>query len=899
MLPPFEDTWVPHFSRDMHEPDFQGWGDVIRDYCANARHKEAVSFFLQKVRSSSVFKPNYQVLSSVLKSSAALSALHLGRTLHGHSLKLGHLACLCISKALLNLYAKSRALDDCRKMFGQIRSPDIVLWNIVLSGFAGSKGLEAETMRMFSKLHLVQDPKMSSVTVCIVLPLCARLGDLDAGKRAHSFVIKSGLDSHTLVGNALISMYAKCGRVMTDAYAAFTCIPDKDVVSWNAVIAGFAENKLMNDAFRMFRWMLKGSVAPNYATIANVLPVCGSLEKSTAYYIGRQIHSFVLQRTELAAEVSVCNALMTFYLRIGLVQEAETLFRHMKVRDLVSWNSVIAGYASNDEWSRALQLFHELVLTERFTLDSVTLASVLPVCAQLRQIQWGKQIHGYVLRRPHLFGDTTVMNNLVHFYAKCDEVEAAFVSFLMISSRDVVSWNTMLDAFSERGFHSQFLDLLSWMLKEGTKPDSVTMLILVNFSISVLRLQFVKELHGYIVRSGVLLGEKVSTIGNAMLDAYGKCGDVDGASKIFNSLFNKQNLVSYNSMVSGYVNHGSHDDAYKIIDRMLETDLIAWNSMIRVYAENECFDEALALFYQLQARGTKPNELTVMSLLPVCAQIASIHLLRQCHGYTVRTCFEDVILNASLLDVYAKCGSIAYAYNLFQLSPHKDLVMFTAMVGGFAMHGMGEEALKIFHHMISLGVKPDHVVITCVLSACSHAGLVNEGLEIFDSIQNVHRMTPTMEQYACLVDLLARGGRVNDAYSFVTQMPVKANANVWATLLGACRTHHEVELGRAVADHLFKIEANDVGNYIVLSNIYAANARWDGVLEMRKLMKTRDLRKPAGCSWIEVDRRKNVFIAGDYSHPERSIIFGILSTMDQQIKERLAGSSVDMLLNPT
>ncbi|KDP24213.1 hypothetical protein JCGZ_25870 [Jatropha curcas] len=187
--------------------------------------------------------------------------------------------------------------------------------------------------------------------------------------------------------------------------------------------------------------------------------------------------------------------------------------------------------------------------------------------------------------------------------------------------------------------------------------------------------------------------------------------------------------------------------------------------------------------------------------------------------------------------------------------------------------------------MLELGVKPDHIIITSVLSACRHAGLVDEGLKIFYSIEKVHGMRPTMEQYSCVVDLLARAGRIDDAYSLVTGMPIEANANVWGTLLGACRVYHEVEIGHAVAEHLFKIEANNIGNYVVLSNLFAADARWDVVMEIRKLMRMRGLKKPAGCSWIELERRKNVFVAGDSSHPQRTNIYSVLSILDLQSKE--------------
>jgi pentatricopeptide repeat protein len=865
--------------------DYKTWSTIIRSCCVDARHKEALSLFLDNVRSLWGFRPDHQVLAVILKSCAASSTIKLGKALHSNVVKEGHLTCHSLSKALLNMYAKCGALDDCQKLFGQIASSDPVSWNIVLSGFSGSRIYDAEVMRLFYAMHIGGKAKPNSITVATVLPVCARLLDIDAGKNIHSYVIKSGLETDTLVGNALASMYAKCGLVLDDAYAVFNSISHKDVVSWNAIIAGFAENKLMCDAYGLFRWMLKGPIEPNYATIASILPVCASLGENVHYCFGREIHCYVQRRTELVADVSVYNALVSFYLRVGQMEEAESLFWSMISRDLVSWNAIIAGYASNGYWLKALDLFHELLSLEMIGPDSVTFISILPACAFLQNLQVGKEMHGYILRHPHLCEDTAVGNALVSFYGKCNRIEAAFQTFLIISRRDLISWNSMLDAFVEGGYNIKFLGLLKWMLSEGIRPDTITILTIIHFCVSVSRVERVKETHSYLIKDGLLQGDIEPTIGNALLDAYSKCGNMEYAFKIFQSLSEKRNLVTCNSMISGYVSHGLHDDAHKIFNGMPETDLTTWSLMVRVYAENDSPGEALNLFQELQARGMKPNEVTIMSFLPVCAQMASVHLVKQCHGYAVRASFKDCRLKGALLDVYAKSGTIKSAYKLFHSSTYKDLVMFTAMVSGFAMHGMGEEAIMVFSQMLELGVRPDHVIITAVLSACSHSGLVNEGLKIFYSMEKVHGFKPTMEQYACVVDLLARGGRVNDAYSFVTRMPIEANANVWGTLLGACRTHHEVELGCLVADRLFEIEANNIGNYVVMSNLYAADARWDGVIEVRKLMRTRDLKKPAGCSWIEVERRKSVFVAGDSTHQQRSLIYNTLCTLDQQIKE--------------
>lgn len=845
---------------------------------------EAISLLLQRTHYLASYKSSYQVFADVLKSCAAISDINFGKSLHSHVIKQGNNSCPLILKALLNMYAKCGALEDCQNLFDEITGRDTVTWNTLLSGFSGSGHHDHKVMGLFNMLHAARDPKPSPVTLAIVLPVCTRSGTQGARKSMHAYAIKSGMESQTLVGNALVSMYAKCGLVL-DASAVFCGIADKDIVSYNAAIAGLAENKLLEDAFQLFTEMTKGPVMPNQATIANILPICAALGNTVSDIMGKEIHCYVLRRTDLENEITVINALLSFYLKIGRIQEAQSLFERMKFRDLVSWNSIIAGYASNGQWLKALEAFREFVDMKMIGLDSVTVISILPVCAQLCDLQVGKEIQGYVFRHPALYEDTSIGNALINFYAKCCCTEAAFSTFSLIPRKDLISWNTMLDAFGVNLLETQFADLLCLMFVDGVKPDAVTILTVVKFCATLSRIKNVKATHGYSLRSSILHGDTKPTLGNALLDAYAKCGNIEYASKIFDNLSGKRNVVTCNSLISGYLKHGSHYDANFIFQSMSERDVTTWGLMMRGYAQNECPGEALNLFQELQYHGIRPDPTTIVTILPVCGQMASVHLLRQCHGYIVRACFEDAHLKAALLDVYSKCGSINSAYKLYQSTPQKDLVVVTAMIGGFAMHGMGKEAIKVFNYMLKCGIKPDHVVITAVLSACRHAGLIDEGLLIFNSIDLVHHMKPSMEQYACVVDLLGRGGRIKEAFSFLNQMPIAANANIWGTLLGACRTHHDVDMGHVVADHLLKIETSDIGNYVVLSNLYAADARWDGVLEMRRLMKTRDLKKPAGCSWIEVGRSKNVFVAGDCSHPERSLIYSMLSHLDKQIKE--------------
>ncbi|KAJ8441174.1 hypothetical protein Cgig2_024905 [Carnegiea gigantea] len=858
----------------MHVPDFRTWVDLIRAHSVGGNHDEVLSLFISKVRLPFGLKPDQLVLQAALKSCAVLSALNLGRAIHSLAVKLGHLSCLSVSKGLLNFYGKTKAFSDTKKLFDQMPRSDTVVWNIVLAGLSSSQVHDVEVMKLVYSMHTHSETNPNTVTLAIILPVCARLERLSTGKSIHSYAIKSGWASGTLVGNALISMYAKCGLVQDDAYASFSEISDKDVVSWNAIIAGFAEKGLHKDAYSVFRHMLIGPVAPNYSTIASMLPVFTTLNKDTAYRLGRELHAYALRRVELQENIFVLNALLTFYLRIGLLQEAEDIFDRMGSRDLISWNAMISGYASNNEYLKVIHLFCEPLAEQRIVWDSVTLITVLPALANLHNLRMLKQVHGYIFQHPTFSGDTAVSNALISSYAKCKDLDSSYRTFNLMPQRDLISWNSMLDALAGNGCELRLVDLLHQMLEEGFAPDSITFLTLVQFYASVSRLCKVKEAHGYILRADLSRTSTKPTLANALLDAYAKSGSIDYARRIFAILLGKQ----ISSRCEGDVAHG-------ILQCMSQTDLTTCNFMIRAYVENDCHEEAFALFSELPVQCAKLDAATFMSLLSLCAKVASIQLLRQCHGFVVRTCMEDTQMKGTLIDAYSKCGNPSLADKLFWSSAHKDLVMFTALISGYAVHGMGMQALEIFKHMIELGVKPDHVALTAILSACSHGGLVDEGLRIFYSIEKAYGMKPTLEQYGCILDLLARQGEVKDAYSLLIQMPVKANAKIWGILLSACRTYHEVELGQIVADHLLNTKGNDIGSYVTMSNIHAADSKWEGVRAIRELIKIRNLKKLAGCSWIEVDRMKSTFKSGDFSHPEMSAIYSTLIVLSKEVKE--------------
>lgn len=820
------------------------WNATILTLVATSQNISAFRTFLHMRLSG--LHPDPFALAAVIKSSASSDRiLSSPASLHAFSIRTKLISSLPPAKALMHVYAVSISLSDAVKVFDEMGYRDTVSWNVILSGHARMKNMVSETMVLFHSMYVNARP--NPISIAVILPACARVRALVYAENVHGYVVKAGMAAETLVGNALVSMYAKCGVLISGAVRAFEDINFKDVVSWNSLIAGYAENGFFEEAARSFvemAWNNDG-VRCNYATVVSVLPLCGFLG-SGGRCLGKAIHSHVF-RLGLDVEVTVGNALLSHYARVGDETSSGNVFAKMAERDIVSWNTRIAGFAMNGSHKRALELYRELLSVE-IDPDSVTLITVLPVCAHLREVTEGRKIHDYVRSHAGLCQNTTVANALVSFYGKCGDLDAAFETFAATATKDLISWNAMLTAYAHNQNTAHLFAFFNHMLEEQIMPDSVTILTLLQASSGD---KSIREVHGYSIRTDILASSPL--IPNALLNAYVKCGNIKNATKTFEATSELNPRSAANTLMSAFVKHGYWKDAEAIFNSLEDRDLGTWNLMVQAYAKNDCFDQAVATFHGLQIQAMlRPDALTIMSILPACTSMTSDQFIKQCHGHLIRGSLLDIRLKGALLDAYAKSGKIEYAYNLFTESNSlNDVITYTAMVSGFAMNGMAEAALQVFSEMINSGIKPDHIVMTTLLSACSHAGLVDEGFKHFESIHEIHGIEPTMEHYACVTDLLARRGRLKEAYTFAKSMPFPANASVWGAVLGASEIHGEVEIGRLAAEHLFRIEDGNVGNYVVMSNIYAGGGKWGSVEKLRAVINSKHQKKPVGCSWID------------------------------------------------
>nr|DAD37344.1 TPA_asm: hypothetical protein HUJ06_007985 [Nelumbo nucifera] len=371
---------------------------------------------------------------------------------------------------------------------------------------------------------------------------------------------------------------------------------------------------------------------------------------------------------------------------------------------------------------------------------------------------------------------------------------------------------------------------------------------------------------------------------NAMIMCYGKAGNVEAAREIFDKM-TQRDSISWTSMISSYTNHGNMQAAQELFDQMCLRDVSCWNALIRGYAHSGDGERALLLFNEMKLENVEPNQVTMAVIISVCGCIGALEKGKQIHEY-IKDCSGmemNIYMFNALIDMYAKCGSLDDAYRVFCEMPYKDVVTYNAMILGFAKHGHAEDSLKLFSELLVGGLKPDAVTLLGILTACSHAGLLGMGNEWFSCMTRDYKIEPSVDHYACMVDLLGRAGFIEEAYQLIKTMKLEPHAGVWGALLRACKTCCNIEIGEIAARKLFIVEPENPANYVLLSNIYARSNRWDDVAKVRHWMSKRGIAKASGYSWIEVDKLVHKFLAGDTSHPQYRHIHATLKNLSLQL----------------
>ncbi|KAK9117212.1 hypothetical protein Sjap_016159 [Stephania japonica] len=698
----------------------------------------------------------------LLRACSSQGWVHGGRSLHGHLIKMGISSDRSVAAKILLMYLNFEKYVEVDVMINELGGFDLVVWNCMISASL-EKGRVDKACRLFDEM----------------------------------------LERNKFSWTGLVAGLMRCGRV-NEAAEYFGRNPFRDVVSWTAMIHGYVQNGMNCSALKVFCRMLDCGILPNEVTFTCIVKGCIGLGD---FGFGKSVLGLIL-KCGLENNLSVCNCLITFHLRMGETELARRIFDRMEERDVVSWTSILDVYVEMGKLIEARGIFDDM------------------------------------------------------------------------PERNEISWSTMIARYSQNGDAEEALILFKQMLHDGIRPNMSCFSSILSVSATLAALELGMCIHSNAIKFG---SETDVSVGSSLIDMYCKCGMTEDGRWAFDSILVK-NVVSWNSMVFGYSLNGLIDEARELFEKIPNRNTISWNTMIAGFVQSEYCDKVLDVFNEMLLSGERPNASTFSSVLRACASIASLEKGKNIHGKIIKLGIHyEVFMGTALIDMYAKSGDIESSRSVFDRMHEKNEITWTAMIQGLADNGLAMESLILFEEMQRSDVIPTELMFLAVLFACSHCGLVDKGFRYFESMEKIYGIKPRGRHYTCMVDLLARSGRLREAETFIEAMPFQPEANAWAALLSGCSTYKNEEIAERIAKKLRELGEENSAGYVLLSNIYASAGRWKDVAMVRKLLRDKGLKKMGGCSWIEVRNEVCSFHCEDGQRLLPSGIYGILELLMSQI----------------
>ncbi|KMT01749.1 hypothetical protein BVRB_9g211990 [Beta vulgaris subsp. vulgaris] len=545
------------------------------------------------------------------------------------------------------------------------------------------------------------------------------------------------------------------------------------------------------------------------------------------------------------------NAIIAAYVKEGQTRNAHKLFDEIPEPDIVSYNTLIAAYAERGDTWAAFTIFCRMrdmgVEMDGFSLSSMISGS----SSEVRMI---RQLHCLVVKGGYDVCYASVNNTLVSCYSKNGFLEEAKrVFFEMDGREDEVSWNAMIVAYGQHKEGVKALEMFREMDQRGLYVDMYTLASVLTAFTSLGDWFGGLQFHARLIKMGFRSNPHV---GSGLIDLYAKCG-------------------------------GSMADCRKIFQEIPEPDLVLWNTMISGYSQfEELSEEAVTCFKDMLRIGHRPDDCSFVCVISACSSSLSPSYGKQLHSLAFKSDIPSnrIAVNNALVAMYAKCGNLQDARRLFDRMTEHNVVSLNTMIDGYAQHGIGNEALQLFNWMLETDKTPTSITFISVLSACAHTGIVEEGQKYFDMMREKFGIVPEAEHYSCMIDMLGRAGKLREAEELIESMPYNPGAIGWATLLGACRKHGNIDLAVKAANQFLLLDPSNPSPYVMLANMYSDAEQWEDVAKVRRLMRDKNLRKKPGCSWIELDKKIHIFVAEDASHPLIKQIYEYLEEILLKIK---------------
>ncbi|XP_024520331.1 pentatricopeptide repeat-containing protein At4g04370-like isoform X1 [Selaginella moellendorffii] len=769
-----------------------------------------------------------------------------GMKLHAVAVENGKDSNIFVASSLVGMYSKCGRMEDARKVFDGMQKRDAVSWNTVILGYA-ENGDGETALELFEKMQAEDHLSPDSWTIVSALKACSSLAaaersrevfgelvkiqTLEKGMAVHSLALKNRCDSDRFVASGLVDMYSKCGS-LSSARAVFDGFSDKDVALWNAMILGYAENGSGDLGLKLFVELIESDVEPNARTFVAALKACtdlaateqsrkfdGTLVKAKALEEGLALHSRAVEK-QLEADIFVSNMLVDVYAKCGSMALSRGVFDRMRTHDVISWTALLSGYCDNGEEEEALELISRMLQDPgRCSPNARTFVAAFKACANLAakedaQVVAGKLVKMVSLERGTALhveaaksgfaSDLFVSNTLIDMYAKCGALEAGRSVFERMKIRAPASYNALMLGYVDSGEAEEALALFERM---SCEPDARTYVAALKACTILASREQGKEISGKLVKAESLgkargLFDRAVKggffpdlfVANTLIDVFAKCGDLEEARRIFYS--------------------------------MKQRDVVSWNVLMLGLAERDQGKLALELFEEMKSQAQcDPDSRTYVAALKACASVGALEMGRALHEVIRELGLDesDGILATSLVDFYSRCGSMSEAREVFDsIKAPKDVVAWNSLLAGYGRQGGGDNAtgtmLDVFSQMRERGVKPVGITYLCLLTACSHAGLIDEAQRLFDEMWSKNGIKPGLEHYHCLIDALGRANRIEEALAMADRMPHAANCVTWTMILSACHKWKNSRVGRIAFDALQRLDCKESAAYVLMGN---------------------------------------------------------------------------------
>jgi len=622
--------------------------------------------------------------------------------------------------------------------------------------------------------------------------LCSSHRAIVEARKVESHLLTFSPNPPIFLLNRAIESYAKC-NCLRDARELFNEMPRRDGGTWNALITAYSRLGFPNQVLSLFLCMTRSGVWPSEVTFASVLASCAAASQLP---LSKQVHGLVT-KYGFCGNVILGSSLVDVYAKCGVMVDARRMFHEIPQPNAVTWNVIVRRYLDAGDAKEAIFLFSRMFSTAVQPMN-FTFSNALVACSSVSALQEGMQIHGVVVKLG-LQEDNVISSSLVNMYVKCDKLEDGSRVFDLLGSRDLVSWTSIVSAYAMSGktlearklfdkmpernvvswnamlagyvrsFQwSEALDFVYLMLERINYVDHVTLGLMLNVSAGISDHETGKQIHGYIYRHGFHLDIRVC---NALLDMYGKCGNLNMARVLFNQMSDWRDRVS-------------------------------WNALMASYGHHQLSEQALTMFSEMQWE-TKPTKYTFGTLLLACANAFALHHGKQIHGFIIRHGFQiDTIMRTALIYMYCKCRCLGYAIEVLKGAVSRDVIIWNTIILGCCHNHRGKEALELFVMMEAEGVKPDHVTLKGILLACVEEGLVEFGTECFKSLSSKYHVLPRLEHYSCMIELYSRHGSMHELDNFMRTMNIEPTLPMLESVLDACQKNEWAILGEWITEKI-------------------------------------------------------------------------------------------------